>query len=821
MKDPLQLLAFTLIVFFAQHTKAQDTIVYIPDAIFKTKLLQANSSNLMAEDSLGNNIKIDINNDSNIQQSEANRVCKLFMPNSGVNSLVGISAFVNLKELVCSENNLTSLDISKNLNLEILECSINRLGNIDVSKNLKLKELFCEYTQINSLDLSNNSDLRVLHCKENSLFTLDVSKNLNLKSLDCRLTLINNLDISKNTALESLNCSNNVLDTLDVSKNLNLKVLQCSNCKLSTLDISKNLNLVVLICDYNELENLDVTNNFNLLVLYCNNNYLSSTLDLSNNFNLEMLNCSNNLILKMLYLKEGRIHGEGVEYNFSSCNNIKYICTDEEEIITLRNLSDSYGNTYVKINSFCSTTSGGTFYTMKTNTRFDANNNGCTSQDDVFPRLKYNITSSTDSGFAVADARGNLSLDLKPDVYTIKPLFTHNYYKVVPAQATVILPQDSFSTQFCITPAGTFNDVSIQIIPTFPARPGFSDATYQIIYSNNGTTTVSGTIRFTFQDSFQDFVSSTIVPASNASGVVTYSYSNLKPFESRSITVKLRTNAPTDNPAVNGGHVLQLQAIATMNTTSNANTSDDTSIIRQTVVNSYDPNDKRCLEGNIVTPDLVGDFVNYLIRFENEGTANAVNIVVTDRIDTTKFDITSLEVTASSHSNRTLITEGNKLQFIFDNINLPFTEPLKHGFIAFQIKTKNNLVIGDSLKNYADIFFDYNLPITTNIAGSRIDTFGSIGVVTSIKSNTNKEGELSIYPNPSNGNFKINFESIGNFPINIKLIDLNGRIIKSIEDEHQNQTSIDISESQLSNGLYQIIIQADKDIWQQKVMIVK
>ncbi len=49
------LLAFILLT----NTKAQ--IVNIPDANFKTKLLAANTSNSFAQNSAGNNIKIDAN----------------------------------------------------------------------------------------------------------------------------------------------------------------------------------------------------------------------------------------------------------------------------------------------------------------------------------------------------------------------------------------------------------------------------------------------------------------------------------------------------------------------------------------------------------------------------------------------------------------------------------------------------------------------------------------------------------------------------------------------------------------------------------------
>jgi hypothetical protein len=848
MKKTLQFLAFTLIVFFAQHTRAQDTIVNIPDENFKNILLLASAYYDIAKDYFGNNIKIDINNDGEIQQSEANKVFELrldtYFPNIG--SLVGIHSFINLTLLDCSSNHLNKLDITKNTKLEELDCSGNfYITQLDLSKTLKLKKLNCSSNIIQQLDLSINLDLEELNCGNNKLTQLDLSKNLDLEELSCGNNNISQLDVSKNKWLIDLNVPYGNLNQLDVSKNLRLFDLICDGNKLTQLDVSKNVNLAFFSCNKNQLTTLDLSNNLRLYELKCEYNQLT-TLDVGNNLGLGYLKCGFNQLTQLdasnfsfasglycqnnklthIFIKDGSDNSEYIRdyysFDFSNNPNLKYICADSADIGAVKYKANYFGYSNLIINSLCSNTSGGSFYTIKTNARFDANNNGCTAQDSIFPNLKYKISNASDFGYAIADAQGNMSLDLNAGTYTIQPIFSNPYFTISPAQANVTLPEDTLPTNFCITPIGNFNDVTIQIIPTNDARPGFSDATYKIVYTNKGTTTVSGNITFTFQDSIQDFVSSSVVPTSNANGVLTFAYSNLKPFESRSITINLRTNAPTDNPAVNGGDVLKLSAfIELANDLRDASIKDNFKTIRQTVVNSFDPNDKRCLEGDIVTPDLVGDFVNYLIRFENEGTANAINIVVTDRIDTTKFDITSLEVTASSHSNRTLITEGNKVQFIFDNINLPFTEPLKHGFITFQIKTKNNLVIGDSLKNYADIFFDYNLPITTNTAGSRIDTFTRTGGITSIRSNTNKEGKLSIYPNPSNGNFKINFESKGDFPIHIKLIDLNGRIIKSIEDEHQNQTSIDISESQLSNGLYQISIQTDKDIWQQKVMIVK
>ncbi len=41
-------------------------------------------------------------------------------------------------------------------------------------------------------------------------------------------------------------------------------------------------------------------------------------------------------------------------------------------------------------------------------------------------------------------------------------------------------------------------------------------------------------------------------------------------------------------------------------------------------------------------------------------------------------------------------------------------EPKSHGYIVYKIKAKQNVQIGDVIKNTAAIYFDYNLPIFTN-----------------------------------------------------------------------------------------------------------
>jgi Leucine-rich repeat (LRR) protein len=131
--------------------------------------------------------------------------------------------------LICIDNQLTSLDVSKNTVLTYLDCDYNQLTSLDVSKNAALESFYCGVNQLTSLDVSKNTALTDLGCAYNQLTSLDVSKNTVLTYLFCHVNQLTSLDVSNNTALEWLDCSGNQLTSLDVSKNTVLTYLECDN----------------------------------------------------------------------------------------------------------------------------------------------------------------------------------------------------------------------------------------------------------------------------------------------------------------------------------------------------------------------------------------------------------------------------------------------------------------------------------------------------------------------------------------------------------------------------------------------------------------
>ena len=114
-----------------------------------------------------------------------------------------------------------------------------------------------------------------LDCSENSLTTLDVSHNAALQQLGCYTNSLSTLDVTKNTALQQLYCQGNSLTVLDVTNNTALTYLNCRGNLLSTLDVTKNTALQQLYCQGNYLTSLEVTNNTGLEVLYCCGNQIA------------------------------------------------------------------------------------------------------------------------------------------------------------------------------------------------------------------------------------------------------------------------------------------------------------------------------------------------------------------------------------------------------------------------------------------------------------------------------------------------------------------------------------------------------------------
>jgi hypothetical protein len=691
---------------------------------------------------------------------------------TGVNAQVVNIPDANFKArlLLASPSNFTAKDLAGNY----FKIDANNNGEIEVS----------EASQVSRLDVQNSS-----------ISSLEGILNFNsLQYLDCQQNSIANLNIG-NITLDTLNCSHNLLVNLSVS---NVFDLNCSYNNLTSLTANF---MQYLNCSYNKFTTLDFSN----LTIF----YRASANSPNDFFGLDRVDFRNNPFLISAVLKNSSLSLFGVPpppgcsivcfYLFQNTPNLKYLCVDE---IFLNDFKDQVlleGNVNCEVNSYCSFVPGGISYTIQGNNKLDVNNDGCDVSDVNFPNFSLNVTGGVDSGNFIANTNGDYNFSVRADNYTVTPVIENpTYFNVTPSTVNVTFPTQAspFTQNFCVATNGAHPDLEVSILPIVGARPGF-DATYKIIYKNKGNTTQSGTVNLVFNDAVLDLVVANPVTTSQSLNDLSWNFTNLLPFETREITLTLNVNAPTDTPAVNDGDVLDFTTTITSPATDDT-PNDNTITFHQTVVNSFDPNDKTCVEGTTISPTMVGEYVHYVIRFENTGTYPAENIVVKDMIDLSKFDINSLIPIKGSHEFVTNITAGNKVEFIFENINLPFDDANNDGFVAFKIKTKSSLVVGDTFSNSANIYFDYNFPIVTNTATT---TIAALSVQDFVFSNY-----FSIYPNPVSE--VLNISAKENIEVSsINIYNTLGQLALVIPNA-QNTKTVDVSS--LTTGNYFIKINSNK-----------
>jgi hypothetical protein len=748
MKQTLLLL---LALLFTAIAGAQ--IINIPDTNLKARLLQP----YYGWDQDGETIIIDANGDQQIQQSEALAVYGLNLGESNISNLTGIEHFTNLRELYCHANEITELNLQGLPNLENITCTWNPITSLDLSGMASLKIVACGNCELTSLNLDGLINLEQLICGGNNISTLNLSDLSNLKEFYAGSTPLTSLDVSPLESLEHFSVGGHLMPFIDVSSLQNL---------LSFTSVDSPLEVI------------DVTNNPNLIYLQC----------------------YSNPSLQYIFMKNGNNLIEMDGYVMLHSNpSLTMVCTDDGEIEYLNNHFEEF-NMNVNVNSYCSFAPGGDYNTITGSLTLDADGNGCGGNDALLEYVRVNVANGTDTGATYTNLSGIYNIYAQEGNFTLTPEFANDWFTVTPASATIDVTDVDGSIlthNFCVTPNGIHPDIEVIITPLVDARPGF-DAAYKLVYRNKGNQALSGNVTFTYQDDVTDFISASPAEDIFLPGVLTWNYTNLQPFERKSVIITINVNGPMETPAINIGDELEFAVQATSG--AQDETPEDNQFgLKQIVIGSLDPNDITCMEGNMVAPERIGEFLHYNINFENIGTAAAEFIVVENFINPEQFDINSLEILNASHAMAATI-EGNKLTFRFDDINLG---PEEKGNIVYKIKTLGTLQENDVVMQEANIFFDYNFPLMTNQAETIFAVLGTPLF---------RAGGIAVYPNPTEG--FVNISSLDTLQ-SLKLYDLQGRLL---QDSLLNNTTHALDVSGHPSGLYLLEIRSASGVKVEKIV---
>ena len=261
------------------------SLVDIPDPNFEAFLIDSNID-----------LDGEINGQMDYGQALEFTILDMSEITPNINDLKGIEAFINLKDFNFTNQNITTIDLSRNIQLERLDCSNTDLTSIELTNNSKLKIYTGVANSITSIDFSKNVELREIDVEGNEFLTeLDLTKNVELIVMNCGGASLTTIDLSNNTKLKHFYCYENSFNSLNLINNLLLETLSCSVNNLSSLDLSANINLDRLFCGQNSLSILNLSQNSQLLHLFCNNNNLTSlNIQNGNSQNIQNFNATNN-----------------------------------------------------------------------------------------------------------------------------------------------------------------------------------------------------------------------------------------------------------------------------------------------------------------------------------------------------------------------------------------------------------------------------------------------------------------------------------------------------------------------------------------------
>lgn len=485
-------------------------------------------------------------------------------------------------------------------------------------------------------------------------------------------------------------------------------------------------------------------------------------------------------------LIQGATFYDNIEHIYTSPGvyNVQYIATGPD------GSSDTLVDNSVLIAASCGDISGSIYVDGNSN----CINNAGETPIQWFVSASYNgdVISSTYS-----DSLGNYYMNV-PDGFTYQ-------VELYPNSWNVNCPSTS---QYTVTSLPATNlDFGIECNSDFDLTGsisgiGFRAATTTTIGINAMNKLIScvpptATVTLTL-DPLLTYVSSTEVPVSSAGNVIVFNAGQLTGTVASewmsSITVLTDTSA-----SIGDSLCLTLTIDPAVG---DFDPSDNSIYICLPVRNSFDPNEKYEVNtgssSGVVAPNTE---LTYTIMFQNLGNDDAYNINVIDEIDQ-NLDLNTFRMVASSHDYNLYMT-GNELKFEFLNINLPaasVNEPASHGYITYKISPVAGLPNGTIVNNHADIYFDFNEAIVTNTVSTEFNVSVGIG------ENQNME-TFTVYPNPSNGYFRVITGSSGKSVLSI--YDVNGKNMIAPVEVSDNQK---ISTEHLSTGIYVITLNTEGKI---------
>jgi Leucine-rich repeat (LRR) protein len=743
----------------------------------------------------------------------------------------------SLKELTCSNNNLLSLPALQSAQLESLDCSFNQLNSLPDLPNT-INTLYCNNNQLNLLPplpqslislFATNNQLTVLDTLPNSLADVFVNNNLIQSIVNFPTQLVNfNAAINQLSSLPSI-ITNQPINLLDVSNNQLTSFPSFTNytSSFSPCEFVLNNNQLTqltipdyvetLDCSFNQIQSIkNHSYSGGIDVFYCNlianNNNLNalpifggSILDVANNnisflqFQTDTLtscNLSNNPIKCLPDFKSAYVQDLNFQNTLVSCiSGYQTIINSQPALNALPSCYDyNPDNCPVNFNvsgRIINDTSLSCILLVNTNPVKNIPvmllKNGLI-QEKIIPSQGGYYSFKTDTG--------NFEVTLDTISKAIKvscPIAEKYNYQF--ANPDTVVDNQNFKVLCDSFDIGVVSIVNLDAVfrPAQFSRVKIAAGDLSKQFNLSCAKDVSGKLKVFISGNakFKYSIAGSLTPAV-VSDTLIYT---IPDFSLIDFDNAFQFAIQTDTFAQAGQQVCISAFAEAQGDINPANNNLSTCF---TIINSYDPNIKT------VTPETITDTADlwhtYTIHFQNTGNAPAINISITDTLESNLIP-SSFQLLSQSHDVETKVI-SNFLRFNFYNINLPDSNSNSSGskgYVQFRIKRKSGLSVSTEIKNKAAIYFDFNEPIITNEVKS---SFANLLALK--KDETTK---FKVFPNPATSNLTIEFEegSILNHKTEATILNVYGQQILSGYIP-ANTTSFNFDVNTLSSGLYFLLL---------------
>jgi uncharacterized repeat protein (TIGR01451 family) len=701
----------------------------LPSLPTKLKLLDCHNNLITSLPSLNDSLKYLYcqNNQITSLPTLSNKLQELDCSANQINNIPTLPS--TLIEFNCRTNQINNLPTLPST-LTDLNCGANQLINLPTLP-ATLISLFCDSNQLSSA-LIIPSLIQKLGCGSNQFSVLPTLPNI-MYELYCESNLLTSLPTLPDS-LRFLNCSQNQLTNVPQLPNF-LQFLSCTNNQITVIPTLPS-TLTKLFCGNNQLTSLPVLSP-SLVSLKCEYNQLTALPSLP--AGLAAINCKNNQLTSLPTIP--------VSLNYLCCNNNPITCLPELNFLyelyftnTLVTCVPSHGNVYysrpdidsIPICDLFNNNGCQVFWNMTGKSYIDLDTNCIIgSIEKGIPSQRINLfRNGIFDQQTYTDAQGNFRFDaftyqtykIEADTallpFRIKCPSTGNYTFYINAPNTILTNRD-----FALKCKGI--DLATTNIYIFNPRPAsFRTVNIQAgdlsnLYGANCAAGVCGTVSITISGdcSYYSSPSYALTPDSISGNVLTYYISDFGAISYDSI---FDINLLVDTTAVLGSQICITVNVYTK-CSQELNYSNNQLSQCFNVVGSFDPNDKAVYPAT--TLDVSGNkWLNYTIRFQNTGTADAENILITDTLSSL-LDKSTFTLLSYSHEPFVQLYNNGVLKFSFPNIHLPDSntnEPASHGYVQYKIRAKDNLTVGSTIENTANIFFDFNAPVITNTTSNTL-----------------------------------------------------------------------------------------------------